>query len=162
MLVIPLLAAFLLQAPQAAALRVAESSEALVGKPAPQVLLDLVDGKHFDLSRQRGRVVFLAFWATWCEPCRVEIPRLIAAEGNYKDLVVIGVSTETSAEVTEFLKDFRYFSSAIDVDGKITRAYGVDLLPRLFVIDQKGIVVKMIRGVPSEAAIKRVLESLLK
>ena len=137
------------------------ASAALVGKPAPPVSLELLDGEHFDLARQRGKVVFLAFWATWCEPCRVEIPRLIAAEGNYKDLVVIGVSSETRAEVAEFLKDSQYFSSAIDVNGKITRAYGVDLLPRLFVIDQKGIVVKMIRGVPSESAIKRVLESLL-
>ena len=133
-----------------------------MGKAAPAVVLDLVDGRHFDLSRWRGKVVFLAFWATWCEPCRVEIPRLVAAEGNYKDLVVIGVSTEPRPDIVAFLKGFEYFSSALDTDGKVTKAYGVDLVPRLFVIDQKGIVVKVIRGVPSEAAIQRVLEALIK
>ena len=142
---------------------VAGVSEALVGKPAPPVSLELVDGKHFDLAQQRGKVVFLAFWATWCEPCRREIPRLIAAEGNHKDLVVVGVSSESRAEVLQFLKQerFDYFASGIDTDGKVSKAYGVYVVQRLFVIDQRGIVVKMIRGVPGEGTIQRVLAGLL-
>ena len=136
----------------------------MVGKPAPPVSLELVNGRHFDLAEHKGKVVFLAFWATWCEPCRRDIPRLVAAEANYKEVVVVGVSTEPRADVAEYLKQerFGYFSSAIDADERVSKAYGIDLVPRLFVIDQKGIVVKMIRGLPSEGAIKKTLESLLR
>ena len=138
------------------------ASEALVGKPAPPVSLELISGKRFDLVEQKGRVVFLAFWATWCEPCRRDIPRLIEAKAYYKDVVVVGISTEPAKDVRDFLAEEHFaFVSAIDRDEKVSKAYGVDLVPRLFVIDQKGIVVKMIRGLPSEGAIKRALEPLL-
>ena len=144
--------------------RIGAVSEGLVGKQAPGVSLELVNGRRFDLAEYRGKVVFLAFWATWCEPCRRDIPRLLAAEANNKDLVVIGVSTERRADVVDYLKQehFTHFASAIDGDEKVSKAYGIDLIPRLFVIDQKGIVVKMIRGLPSEGAIRRILESLLR
>ena len=156
--VIPLLLVWLAQAP------IASVSESLVGKPAPAVSLELADGGHFDLAKQRGKVVFLAFWATWCEPCRVEIPRLMAAEGNHRDAKVVGISSEPRAGVLQFLKQahFDYFASAVDTDGRVSKAYGVELVPRLFVVDQKGIVVKMVRGIPSEGAIERVIESLLR
>ena len=137
-------------------------SEELVGKPAPPIALELVSGKRFDLARQKGKVVFLAFWATWCEPCRRDIPRLLAAEANFKDLVVVGVSPEPRADVIEYLKQERFdFASAIDLDERVSKAYGVDLVPRLFVIDQKGIVVRMIRGLPGERTIRQTLETLL-
>jgi peroxiredoxin len=127
------------------------------------VQLELVNGKRFDLAQQKGKVVFLAFWATWCEPCRRDIPVLLDARSEYRDLVVIGVSSEPAADVRDFLTQERFeFPSAIDADGKVSKAYGIDLVPRLFVIDQKGIVVKMIRGLPSERAIQRALEPLLR
>jgi peroxiredoxin len=157
MIVLPLIALLIAQEPIAAA------SEALVGKPAPRVQLELVNGKRFDLAQQKGKVVFLAFWATWCEPCRRDIPVLLDARSEYRDLVVIGVSSEPAADVRDFLTQERFeFPSAIDADGKVSKAYGIDLVPRLFVIDQKGIVVKMIRGLPSERAIQRALEPLLR
>lgn len=140
---------------------IAAVSESLVGKPAPPVLLETVAGGRFNLAEQEGRIVFLAFWATWCEPCRREIPRLLHAEGNYKDLVVLGISTEPRADVARYLSDEHFaFRSAIDADSKVSKAYGIDLVPRLFVVNQKGVVVKMIRGLPGEGTIKRVLESL--
>ena len=141
---------------------IAAVSEGLVGKPAPRVELDLVTGKHFDLGRHKGKVVFLAFWATWCEPCRRDIPVLIEAQAEFNDLVVVGVSSEPVADVRDFLSQEHFdFPTVIDRDGLVSKAYGIDLVPRLFVIDQKGIVVKMIRGLPSEGAIRRALEPLL-
>jgi peroxiredoxin len=141
---------------------IAAVSESLVGKPAPPIRLDLLSGAPFDLADHKGKVVFLAFWATWCEPCRREIPRLLHAEGNYKDLVVLGISTEPRADVASYLEDEHFdFRTAIDADSKVSKAYGIDLVPRLFVIDQKGIVVKMIRGLPGEGTIKRILDTLL-
>lgn len=143
--------------------RTAAASEALVGKPAPPVSLALVDGKHFNLADHRGKVVLLAFWATWCEPCRRDLPLLLHAEANTRDLFVAGVTTEPRADVVAYLKqqNFTNFRAALDPDEKVSKAYGIDLVPRLFVIDQQGIVRKMIRGLPSESVITKVIQQLV-
>lgn len=152
--------------------RIAEASEALVGKPAPAVQLDLVDvsggGRsrpRFDLGAQKGKVVFLAFWATWCEPCEREIPVLIEAQKEFgaRGLVVAGITAEPSAEVKAYLADhgFNDFATAIDGEKSANRSYGIDLVPRLFVINREGIVVRMIRGLPGEGTIRKVLAGLL-
>ena len=150
----------LAQSPQS---RIATTSEGLVGKAAPPVSLELLSGKRFDLAEQRGKVVFLAFWASWCEPCRREIPLLLHAEANHQDLIVIGINAEPRADAVAFLKEekFQNFATALDPGETVAKAYGVDLVPRLFVIDQKGTITRMIRGIPSEIAIKRALEPLL-
>ena len=146
-------------AAQDVAPRIAAVSESLVGKPAPPIHLTLVNGAEFDLADYKGKIVFLAFWATWCEPCRREIPRLLHAEGNYKDLfvlVVLGISAESREDVSRYLAEERFdFRTAIDPGKTVSNAYGIDLVPRLFVIDQKGIVVKMIRGLPGDGTITR-------
>ncbi len=144
--------------------RTAAVSEALIGQPAPAVSLTLVDGRRFQLAGQAGKVVLLAFWATWCEPCRRDIPLLLHAEANTRELIVVGVTTEAGADVAAFLKQehLENFAAALDTDEKVSKAYGIDLLPRLFVIDQQGIVRKMIRGLPSEVAIKKVIEQFVK
>ena len=141
---------------------IASLSEALVGKPAPPVSLELISGKKINLAEQQGKIVFLAFWATWCEPCRRDIPRLIEAQAEFKNLVVIGISTEPRADVADYLGQEHFdFPTALDPGEKVSKAYGIDLIPRLFVIDQKGIITKMIRGLPSQGAIRRALEPLL-
>lgn len=141
---------------------IASLSEALVGKPAPPVSLELISGKKINLAEQQGKIVFLAFWATWCEPCRRDIPRLIEAQAEFKNLVVIGISAEPRADVAAYLRQENFdFPTALDPGEKVSKAYGIDLIPRLFVIDQKGIITKMIRGLPSQGAIRRALEPLL-
>ena len=144
--------------------KTAAVSESLVGKPAPAVALELLDGRRFDLAGKRGKVVLLAFWATWCEPCRWEIPLLLHVEGNNKDVVVIGVTKEPREVVAAFVKGmgWQHFAAAQDLAGGVTKAYGVDLVPRLFVIDQAGTVVRMFRGLPTQGALDRVVESLVK
>ena len=141
---------------------IASLSEALVGKPAPPVSLELISGKKISLAEQQGKIVFLAFWATWCEPCRRDIPRLIEAQAEFKNLVVIGISAEPRADVAAYLRQENFdFPTALDPGEQVSKAYGIDLIPRLFVIDQKGIITKMIRGLPSQGAIRRALEPLL-
>jgi peroxiredoxin len=158
-----LLVSALLLAQQGTLEPIAAASEALVGKPAPAMSLELVSEKRFNLGEQKGKVVFLAFWATWCEPCRRDIPRLLDAQAEFsRDLVVVGVSTEPAADVRRFLEQEHLdFASAVDRDQRVSKAYGIDLVPRLFVVDQKGVIVRMIRGLPSEGAIRRALEPLL-
>jgi thiol-disulfide isomerase/thioredoxin len=91
----------------------------------------------------RGRVVLLDFWATWCAPCRVVIPKLDALQARYgaQGLSVLGVSTEDSADVATFTQHMAMrYGVGVDKHAQTTRSYGVVSLPTLIVIDKRGVV----------------------
>jgi thiol-disulfide isomerase/thioredoxin len=91
----------------------------------------------------RGRVVVLDFWATWCGPCRVFIPKLGALQARYgaQGLSVVGVSTEDAQEVGLFAQhEAMTYAVAVDKHGETTRSYGVFSLPTVVVIDKRGVV----------------------
>jgi thiol-disulfide isomerase/thioredoxin len=91
----------------------------------------------------RGRVVVLDFWATWCMPCRVVIPKLDALQAQYgaQGLSVLGVSTEETQDVSQFVQNMAMrYGVAVDRHGQTTRGYGVVSLPTLIVIDKRGVV----------------------
>jgi thiol-disulfide isomerase/thioredoxin len=95
------------------------------------------------ISTLRGHVVLLDFWATWCGPCRVVVPKLGALQARYgaQGLDVLGVSTEEAQDVALFAQrmDVRY-AVAIDKHAQTTRSYGIVSLPTLVVIDKRGVV----------------------
>ena len=95
------------------------------------------------IGAMRGRVVLLDFWATWCAPCRVAIPKLDALQARFgaQGLTVLGVSTEDAQDVAAFVQrmGMRY-GVASDKHGETTRSYGVTSLPTLIVIDKRGVV----------------------
>jgi len=68
----------------------------VAGKPEPDLKLKSVDGKDVSLADYKGKVVFVNFWATWCDPCRVEIPWLIAMQNKYgpKGFTVVGIAMD--------------------------------------------------------------------
>jgi len=91
----------------------------------------------------RGRVIVLDFWATWCGPCRVFIPKLAALQARYgaRGLSVIGVSTEDAKDVALFAERATIpYAVAVDKNGQTTRSYGVFSLPTVVVIDRRGVV----------------------
>ena len=95
------------------------------------------------LASLRGHVVLLDFWATWCGPCRVVIPKLDELQARYgaQGLNVLGVSTEGSQEVALFAQRMAmHYGVAVDKHAATTRAYGVYSLPTLVVIDKRGVV----------------------
>jgi len=100
----------------------------------------------------RGRVVLLDFWATWCMPCRVVIPKLGALQARYgaQGLSVLGMSTEDAQDVALFAQHaaMRY-PVAVDKDAETTRSYGVLSLPTLVVIDKRGVVREVAVGYDS-------------
>ena len=109
-----------------------------------------LDGKLHKLSDYRGKVVFLNFWATWCPPCREEIPsmeRLNEVLGG-KDFVMLAVNTDENVKDLEaFVKENPHsFTVLSDADGKIQELYHVDKFPETFVIDRKGRMVEHIVG----------------
>jgi thiol-disulfide isomerase/thioredoxin len=91
----------------------------------------------------RGRVVLLDFWATWCGPCRIVIPKLGALQARYgaQGLSVLGVSTEDPEEVALFTQRMAVrYAVGSDKHAETTRSYGVMSLPTVVIIDRRGIV----------------------
>lgn len=115
------------------------------GKAAPDFTLQTVDGKPLTLSDLRGQAVVLNFWATWCSPCRREMPALQAAYEAYREkgVVVVGVNFgESRATVRGFLSRYGItFPVVLDQDQQITsKMYEVKSFPTTVFIDARGTV----------------------
>jgi thiol-disulfide isomerase/thioredoxin len=110
--------------------------------PAPAVTLSDLDGRARALADFRGQVVFLNFWATWCVPCRQEMPALEMLYRTYRDrgFVVLGVNfREATREVRAFMDDARLtFPALLDTDAKVSEAFRVRGLPVSFLLDRQG------------------------
>lgn len=107
---------------------------------APDFSLQDINGKTLTLSDYKGKVIILDFWATWCPPCRQEIPEFIELQERYKDdLIVIGVSLDRDGPkaVVPFYKENGLNYSVVYADGAVVKAYGgVQSIPTTFVIDK--------------------------
>jgi len=123
-----------------------------VGKPAPDfVLPDLAD-KSVRLSDYRGKVVFLNFWATWCKPCREEMPSMEVLYKNFeKDgFVVLAVSIDrvtTKKDIPPFIKSMNLtFPVLVDSWGQTDKRYKLMGVPETYVIDQQGVLREKVIG----------------
>ena len=135
-----LLALFLLVALPCAAATLHE------GKPAPALDAKLLDGQSFSLAGQAGKVVIINFWATWCAPCRAEMPALDAFYRKHRDegLVVLAVSLDEpdkEAKVREVTKAFA-FPAALGPQSDFRGYMRIWRLPLTFVVDRSGILRK--------------------
>jgi thiol-disulfide isomerase/thioredoxin len=112
--------------------------------------LPLLDGKEQKLSALKGKVVFLNFWATWCGPCRVEMPSMENLHQRFKSrgLEILAVNCqEKNAEVASFMKGNKFtFPAALDVSGSISSRYGVRAIPTTCIIDREGKIIIRIAG----------------
>jgi thiol-disulfide isomerase/thioredoxin len=121
-------------------------------KPAPKLELKDVEGRALRLSDYKGRVVLLNFWATWCAPCRAEMPDLVKWQREYKGkgLQVIGITypPEELAEVREFIKSIKVnYPVALGEEQTKSMFDEGDVLPVTVVIDKKGMIREVIRGI---------------
>lgn len=125
--------------PEIARWRVQEPPER---RPAVSFELPGVDGRMVRLEELRGRIVLLTFWATWCSPCREEMPALeaLARDLARRGLVVVGVNYQESGEaVATFARDHRVsFPLLLDASGEVTRQRGLTGLPVTQLIDRSG------------------------
>ena len=115
---------------------------ALIEKPAPNFTLRDLRGNQVSLSDFRGQPVVLNFWATWCSPCRVEIPHLETLYTKYKNqgLVVIGMNTETDyMKVKRFAEPQISYTVLLD-GGTQAQGYDVSGIPCTYYIDRAGII----------------------
>jgi len=123
----------------------------LVGRVAPDFTLTDMAGQQVTLSQFRGKVVILNFWATWCPPCREEMPSM---ERLYRDfesqgLVMLAVNIDENGRdaVAKFLKKTPHsFPVLLDSENVAQNTYGVFRFPESFIIDRNGVVVDKIIG----------------
>ncbi|MEE8326612.1 MAG: TlpA disulfide reductase family protein [candidate division NC10 bacterium] len=112
---------------------------------APDFTLPDLEGNQISLSTYKGRVVLLNFWATWCPPCRLEMPTMEKAYRKYRDkgfeVVAVSVDAGPKSSVKSFLREFGLsFQVLLDPDMETLRAYRGFSLPMTVVIDRQGVI----------------------
>jgi thiol-disulfide isomerase/thioredoxin len=132
---------------------------------APQFALKTVDGKPFTLAETRGKVVLVNFWATWCGPCREEIPDLIELQKKYKDsLQIIGLTVDDDDPVVVrkmMAATGINYPVAISPDGLRDQYGGVVALPTSFVLDTQGRIVQKHEGLQDPELYETEIRALL-
>ncbi|MFL5802851.1 MAG: TlpA disulfide reductase family protein [Roseiflexaceae bacterium] len=133
--------------PQQPALLAGNGALPLDGQSAPDFTLKTLDGSTVTLAKLQGQPVLINFWASWCEPCRAEMPEIVrAAEAHKADgLVVLAINTtfqDSLPEAQAFAKEFHMlFPVLLDDTGAVARdAYGLRVLPMSFFINRKGVI----------------------
>ncbi|MCF8721575.1 peroxiredoxin family protein [Nitrospina gracilis] len=119
--------------------------------PAPPFTLKSLDGGKRSLQDYRGRYLLLNFWATWCGPCKIEMPSLEALHRRFEaaNLTVLGVSNDPFGErvVEPFMKAYDLtFPVLLDPNQEISKRYGVHSLPTTFLIDPEGRILGVLAG----------------
>jgi len=136
-----------------------------VGAPAPELDAEMLDGTPVTLSGLRGRPVWLNFWATWCAPCKAEMPELVSVgkEAKASGIRLIAVDVgESRGTVQSFLETAGYaeLPAAIDRDGRTNASYRVYGLPTHVFIDSTGIVRRAEVGPMSATEMRDAVRSL--
>jgi peroxiredoxin len=115
------------------------------GQMADDFTLETTEGKQVSLSDYRGKIVFLNFWATWCPPCRREMPAMEKLYQKFKDqdFVMLAVDLQEKLEkVIKFMRDNKLnFPVLIDSEGKAGSKYGIRSIPTTFLVDKHGKII---------------------
>jgi thiol-disulfide isomerase/thioredoxin len=135
-------------------------------KKAPALTAKTADGTVVDLAKLRGKVVIVNFWATWCGPCRAEIPDFISAYAEYrtKGLEIIGISLDEGgwADVTPYVQRSKITYPVVLGDRNVARAWGnINAIPTTFILDKEGNIVDSHVGVMTKAQLAAKIKSLL-
>jgi len=159
--------------PRKTGMSVAASSVA--GKPAPALKLKDLDGKEVSLADLKGKVVFVNFWATWCDPCRVEIPWLIDMQAKYgpKGFTVVGVAMDDEGKsvVAPFVAKERFnvngqqlpmsYPIWLGTDAAADQFGGILGYPTSFLISRDGKQVEKFQGLKDYEDLAKAIESQL-
>lgn len=132
-------------------LRGGDVAVAAEGRTAPDFTVEVIEGGTYTLSESRGKPVVLNFWASWCTPCRTEIPDISAFADSHPDVDVIGVAVEDAEDAS------RAFATEVDASyplalgtSEVEDAYPRIGLPVTYVIDAEGVVSDVINGIVDE------------
>lgn len=133
--------------------------------PAPDFTLTTSRGETVQLSSLKGQVVLINVWATWCPPCRVEMPAIQAAYTQYREqgFTVLAVNLqEPPSTVSAFMDEERLtFPALLDTDGRVSATYQARVLPSSYFVDRDGVIRAVYRGPMPRGVIAGVVEQLL-
>ena len=148
---------------------VSATAQVKEGENAPNFTLKNLDGKEISLNQFRGKHVLINFWATWCGPCKIEMPSLEALYERFKDrnFVLLAISNDMFGAniVKPFVKAHKInFPVLLDQRLKVSNAFGVVSLPTTFMIDPQGKIIGALFGAEDWATPSNILyfENLLK
>ena len=129
-----------------------------LGEPAPGFRLETLEGAPLSLAGLEGQVVALNFWASWCGPCRQEMPDFQQAWEEHRDqgVVFVGVAVDdTEKDAGDFARQVGVtYPLALDGTGEVAQAYRLEALPSTFIIDQQGNVANVITGLANQGALR--------
>lgn len=133
---------------------------------APNFSLKTADGKTVELKKLKGKVVVVNFWATWCGPCKKEIPGFLDVYKQYKSkgLEIVGVSLDQDGwkPVKPFIKDHGITYPVVIGDDELARAYGgIEGIPTTFVIDRKGNIATRHVGYMDDKTFEQLVKGML-
>ena len=137
-------------------------------EPIDFTLYDQYGNRH-TLSEYKGKIVFLNFWATWCPPCRGEMPHMEELYNEYNknqdDVVILGVASPNLGregnenDIKDFLSEEGYtFPVVLDNNGAMVYDYGISAFPTTFIIDKEGYITKYIPGAMDKSTMQNVIE----
>ncbi len=129
-----------------------------------QLTLPTLDGRTWNLASHRGQVVLVNFWATWCPPCRMETPSLVALRNQYKSrpFEIVGISMDDDqTQIGPFVKRYGVNYPILLPSGPLTLGGDVSALPTTFLVDRHGRIARQYVGMISERAVRADIEQLL-
>jgi cytochrome c biogenesis protein CcmG/thiol:disulfide interchange protein DsbE len=137
-----------------------------IDKPAPDFRLPSLDGQAISLTDFKGKPVLINFWATWCGPCRGEMPFIqqVYEEWQGRGLILLAINIgETPSQVAEFMQSQGLsFPVLVDTEGKVAEKYNIQYIPSTFFIARDGIIQNMKVGAfQSKAEIESSLSKLI-
>jgi peroxiredoxin len=146
---------------------VAGNAQSSKRQKAPNFALSSQNGKVIELVKLKGKVVLVNFWATWCPPCRAEIPDFIDVYNIYKskgfEIVGIALDEEGWQKVAPFMKEAKINYPIVLGTRTITQAYGgIDGIPTTFIVDKDGYIVEHQVGMLTKTALEKALKKYLK
>jgi peroxiredoxin len=142
------------------------ASDSLTGQLAPNFTLQTLEGKTVHLSDYRGRAVVLNFWATWCAPCKIEMPWFVDLQNQYgpKGLQLLGVAMDDASpsDIADFAKEMGVNYPILVGKEAVGQSYGgVPFMPETFYIDRNGKIVDSAFGLKGKGEIEDDIKKIV-
>lgn len=140
-----------------------QSNGIQIGDKAPDFQLKTLTGETVKLSSLKGKKVMLNFWATWCPPCKAEMPVMeqFYKQANKKDLVILAVNIDTQNDVKGFAKkDGITFPILLDTDNTVNTTYGIMSIPTTYFIDRNGVIQNKYTGEMTKDIMQQFTDAL--
>lgn len=139
-----------------------DNSSPTVGAMPPNFNMVLEDGRYLSLADLQGRPVLLNFWATWCGPCRLEMPEIVAESNRNDDLIVLAINVqEELPQLQPFAEDFAMTMPVVqDSDATLRQLYEVSGMPTSVFIDSDGHIDTIWRGILTAQSLQEFIDQL--